>query len=362
MTDANLANWRLEAQRISRQVHDDPADVVRWMGAIQAQDYLACLWAVGLRTRGGTEAAVEKALAERTIVRSHFMRNTVHLVPPEDLRWMMRLVAPRIRMIIDNISRAGKLGLDESVFAKSNEVIGNALAGGRQLTRPQLAKALEEAGIRTDGRLTLITQRAQTDGIVCHGLRRGAGYGLALLEEWLPPGRDLDGDEALAEFARRYFRSHGPATVQDYAWWSGLTLTDARAGVEMVKPELRQHILDGAEYWFGEPPPAKADPDSAFLLSNYDEYKVGYKDRSAVFDPAHAPKVRSPQNNILFVNTIAVGGEILGKWRRTKKKTAAVIEAELFGPVTARQRKRITEAARSYGEFLGMPVELTLSP
>ncbi|HEX6682004.1 MAG TPA: winged helix DNA-binding domain-containing protein, partial [Candidatus Limnocylindrales bacterium] len=224
MTDAYLAHWRLAVQRITRQVDGDPAAVVRWLGAVQAQDYLAGLWAVGLRTRDCTEAKVEQAIADRTIVRTHFMRNTVHLVPPEDLRWMMRLVAPRIRMIIDNIARQGKLGLDESVYAKSNEIIAKALVGGNQMTRPQLAKLLEEAGIATEGRLTLITQRAQTDGIMCHSVRKGAQYGLALVDDWLPPGRDLTGEEALAEFARLYFRGHGPATLQDYAWWSGLTL------------------------------------------------------------------------------------------------------------------------------------------
>jgi hypothetical protein len=363
MTSARIGRWRLHAQHLSRQVFDDPADLVRWIGAVQAQDYLAALWGVGLRTRGSTERGVEQALADRTIVRTHFMRNTVHLVPAADLRWMMRLVAPRIRMIIDNIGRAARLGLDESVYARSNAVIAAELAGGRRLTRAALAAALERAGISTDGRLTLITQRAQTDGLICHALRQGASYELALVDEWLPPSPVLARDEALAEFTRRYFRSHGPATVRDYAWWSGLTLTDARAGLDLVQPELQRETVDGVEYWFAEPEPAAptGDPCSAHLLANYDEYTVGYKNRDAIFDPTYRAQVRPPQHNILFVHTIALDGEILGTWQRTRAKGAVVVELATFRKLRPGQVEAVLAAAVRYGRFTGQPVRIELS-
>jgi hypothetical protein len=335
-----------------RPVYDNPADVVRWMGAVQSQDYLASLWAVGLRTAGAVtqsgvvnQSTVERALADRSVVHTHFMRNTVHLVAPEDLRWMMRLVAPRIRMIIDNISRTEKLGLNESVYARSNEIIANALVGGRQLTRRQLAPLLAKAGLRTDGRLMLITQRAQTDGVICQAVRRGAEYSLALVDDWVPAGRDLEGDEALAELAWRYFRGHGPATVRDFAWWSGLTLSAARRGHAIVsstnaEPRLDSVTVDDNEYWFAEPPPTAVDRDAIHLLANYDEYTVGYKDRSAVFDPVNRDKVPSPGHNILFVNTIAVDGQILGTWKRTRKHNATAVEAScsIHPPRRARSR------------------------
>jgi hypothetical protein len=353
-TDPGIARWRLHTQQVARPAHDDPAEVVRRMGGVQSQDYVASMWAVGLRTRGATASTVEQALADRAIVRTHFMRNTVHLVAPEDLRWMLRLVAPRIRMIIDGISRAAKLDLDENVYARSNEVIGNALAGGRQLTRPELAERLEGAGIPTAGRLTLITQRAQTDGIVCHATR----YGLALLDDWLPPGRDLRGDDALAELTGRYFRGHGPATLRDFAWWCGLTLTDARRGLAAVAPELERVAIGDEEYWSAGPPPAAGTTGRlTHLLCNYDEYTVGYKDRSAVFDATHRAKLDTPGHNILFTHSIVVDGEILGTWKRR----GAAVTALLFRPVTPAQERAIDAAARRYGAFLGVPVDLSLS-
>jgi hypothetical protein len=332
------------------------------MGAVQAQDYLASLWAVGLRTRDATQADVERAIDERAIVRTHFMRNTVHLVPAEDLCWMVRLMAPRIRMIIDNIARAGRLGLDEKLYARSNAVIADALAGGRRLTRATLAAALAAAGVRTDGRLTLLTQRAQTDGLVCHGPRRGAHYTLVLVDEWLPAGRSLGRDEALAEFARRYFRGHGPATLHDYAWWSGLTVADARAGLEAVRPELQAETVGGREYWYAEPPAAPPAADggaTAHLLPNYDEFTVGYRDRSAVFDDAYRPMVTAPTNNILFVNAVVVDGEVVGQWRRTKRKDSVALATESFRGLTVAESGAVRAAAARYGAFVDRPVALT---
>jgi hypothetical protein len=291
------------------------------------------------------------------------MRNTVHLVPAEDLRWMMRLVAPRIRMIIDSISRTMRLELDERVYAKSNAVIAAALAGGRQLARPALAEVLERAGIQTEGRLTLLTQRAQTDGVVCHGLRHGAHHGLVLVDDWLRAGRELDGEEAQAEFARRYFRSHGPATVADYAWWSGLTVRDAKRGIGALGPELARETVDGQEYWSAADAerPATDEPPAAHLLPNYDEFTVAYKDRSAVFDPMYRPKVDTPTHNILFANAIAIGGEILGTWKRSRKPGAVTVDAVLFRPPLPGESEAVTAAAERYGRFLELPVRLATS-
>lgn len=275
---------------------------------------------------------------------------------------MMRLVAPRIRMIIDNIARAGRLGPDEGLYARSNAVIAAALAGGRRLTRATLAAELAAAGIRTDGRLTLLTQRAQTDGLVCHGPRRGAQYPLVLVDEWLPAGRWLARDEALAEFARRYFRGHGPATLRDYAWWSGLTVADARAGLEAVRSELHRETVGGQDYWYAERPPAApsvADGGAtAHLLPNYDEFTVGYRDRSAVFDDVYRPMVTAPTNNILFVNTVVVDGEVVGQWRRTKRKGSVALATEPFRGLGEAESGAVHAAAARYGAFVDGPVAL----
>jgi hypothetical protein len=267
------------------------------------------------------------------------MRNTVHLVPAEDLRWMLRLVAPRIRMILDNIARANRLELDDSVFRRSNDVVGAALAGGRQLTRSELAVHLEAAGIRTDdGRMMLIAQRAQTDGVVCQAVRTGAHAPLALADEWLPPGRDLDGDEATAELARRYVRGHGPATERDFAWWSGLTLAAARRGLAAAADDLKRV----GDHWYVEPE-GGSEPAGTHLLPNYDEFLVGYQDRSAAVDPA--------DGNVIFVHTIVQDGMIVGRWKRTGRRLAVTP----FRPFDA---EALTAAVQRYATFLGEPVEV----
>jgi hypothetical protein len=214
---------------------------------------------------------------------------------------------------IDAIARTSGLGLDEAILARATEVIFDALQGGHQRTRAELAVALEHAGIATDGRLTLLTQPAQADGLVCHALRRRKHYTLTLLDEWGSPTASLPPDNALAELARRYLRSHHPATLQDYAWWSGPTIRDARTGLHAAAPERRRETVNGSLYWssLNTPPPARAHvPPVAHLLPRYDEYTIGYPDRGAVFDASWASKVDAPHNNILFIDTIASAGSL----------------------------------------------------
>jgi len=235
------------------------------------------------------------------------------------------------------------------------------LVGGRQRSRPELAVALERAGISADvGLLTMLTQRAQVDGVVCHGLRRGAHHGLVLVDEWLPPGRSLDREEALAELALRYVRSHGPASVHDYAWWSGLTMADARAGFEAARSQLHRE----QSFWYAEPPPSPPRQDMAVLLANYDEYVVGYKDRSAVFDEVYRPMVDAPTHNPLFAHTIVVNGEIVGTWRRppsdaVKDTSAVTLEARLFRALRPGEAHAVAAASQQYGAFVGCPVKLS---
>jgi hypothetical protein len=362
MTDSDVARRRLDAQRLWRPDDGDPTDVVRWMGAVQSQDYTASLLGVGLRTRGGTEQGVEDAIARRTVVRVHFMRNTVHLVPALDLRWMMRLMAPRIRRLIGNVARANGVPIDESTYARSNEVIAAELAGGGQASRAELSLALERAGVRTGAELAvmLLVQRAQVDGLVCAAPRHGRQDRLVLVDEWLPPGPTLDRDEAVAELARRYFRSHGPATVSDFVWWSGLTVADARAALEALGTELATEARDGQTYWYAErPPPVDRDGDVAYLLGNYDEYLVGYKDRTAVFDPAHRPKLTTPTRNVLFAHTVVVNGEVVGTWRRARQRDGVSVRAELFRPLSSGEVDAVAAAVERVGAFLGRAVELT---
>lgn len=349
MINLDIAYQRLHNQYIASATFEKPGDVVQWQGAVQAQDYLGALWAIGLRMRNAVEADIEQAMADGVIVRTHPMRGTWHFVAAADIRWLLTLMAPR--RIASNASWYHRLELDDATFAKSNAVFAKTLQGGKQLTRQELAAALGQAGISTEGlRLTFLLSRAELEGVIASGARRGKQFTFALLDELVPVSKTLERDEALAELARRYFTSHGPATLQDFVWWSGLTAADARAGLEMAKSQLIQEAIGGQAYWLSpSTPTAKVASPTAYLLPPYDEYTVAYKDRTAVLDPAYAKQT----GNGIFSPTIAVNGQIVGTWKRTFKKDAAAITPSPFTSLSEAQNQAIAAAAERYSKFVG---------
>jgi winged helix DNA-binding protein len=359
MTNLDIVRQRLHNQLITQRTFEKPGDVVQWLGAVQAQDYAAATWALGLRMQDVTANDIEQAFAEGAILRTHLMRPTWHFVSPADIRWLLALTAPRVNAV--NAYYYRKLELDDALFGRSNAVLAQALQGGKQLTRPELVSVLQRAGIATDDlqRFTHIMMRAELDGIVCSGARRGKQFTYALLDERTPQARTLDRDEALAEFARRYFTGHGPATLHDFVWWSGLTVADARAGLEMVKSQLTHEVIDGQTYWFSiSTPPAKDLSHSAYLLPNFDEYIVGYKDRSAIFDASHTKKL-DPRGNVLFNYTMVLDGRIVGTWKRAMQKGAVIITQHLFTALDPAETCAFTAAANRYGAFLERSVDAT---
>ena len=353
MINLDIAHQRLCNQGIALAPFERPVDVVQWFGAIQAQDYLGALWAVGLRMPGAIEADIEQAIADGSIVRTHPMRGTWHFVAGADVRWLLSLTARR--MIARCALMYRQLELDDAAFAISNSVIARMLQGGKQLTRRELAAALEQAGISTNGlRLTFLMSRAELDGVVVGGSRRGKQFTYALLDELVPTSETLTRDEALAELARRYFTSHGPATVQDFAWWSSLTLGDARAGLEMARPHLVREVIDGQTYWLSPSlPTAKITPPTTYVLPPFDEYTVAYKDRSAVLEPEH---IISTQNGI-FNPIIVVNGQVVGTWKRTITKNAVIFTPNLFIPLNEAEMCALAASVDRYSAFLGMPVK-----
>lgn len=324
---------------------------MKWLGALQSQDYAGAKWALGLRLRAGTDNDIEQAFTDGSILRTHLMRPTWHFVTPADIRWMLALTAPRVNAISAYYYR--KLELDQKLQTRSNDAIAAALQGGRQLTREELGRVLQHAGIVTTGSLRLgyIMLRAELDGIVCSGPRRGKQFTYALLDERVTKTRTLERDEALAELVKRYFVSHGPATVQDFVWWSGLTTADARNGLEMVNAQLAHSVIDSRTYWFSKAQrPRKVTSPKAYLLPNYDEY-ISYKDRSAVFDMAHL-------GDLIFSHLMVINGRIAGTWKRTLKKKSVMIETSSFTSLTVTERHVVAEAANRYGDFLVLPVML----
>ncbi len=353
MSTPDITFDRLLRQRIAGDGLDNPADVVRWMGAIQAQDYAAAKWAVGLRSLHGSDAAVEESFTNGELIRTHVMRPTWHFVAPEDVRWMQMLTSPRVNAVM--AYEYHRLELDPAVFRRTTRVLVKTLRDGKQLTRTELGAALERAGIPATGlRLAHILARAELDAILCSGGRRGKQFTYALLDERAPRARHLQRDEALTELAQRYFASHGPATLRDYAWWSGLSSADVRNGLEMVKSGLTRLVIDGQDYWMTvDPPAARLSPRAVQLLGNYDEYIVGYTDRAAIFDRSHAAHL-DDRHNPLFNHTVVSRGRIIGTWKRTVMNDALTVQAGLFAAPTEAEAKALGSAVKQLARFLGV--------
>jgi hypothetical protein len=357
MKNLNITHQRLHNQHIAKATFDEPGEVVEWLGAVQAQDYLGSLWAVGLRMRKATEEDIEQAIADRTIIRTWPMRGTLHFVSPADVRWMLKLLAPRV---IAGSSRRllQQFNLDDTTFARSKELFQYALQGGKQLSRDAMYKLLEAAKISTANQRGLhILCRLAQEGVICFGAREGKQQTFVLLDEWVPMTKAMEREESLAELARRYFISHGPATLQDFVWWSGLTTADAREGLEMAKSHLAREVVEDLTYWLPQSmSPVKDIARTAHLLPAYDEYLVGYTDRSAAIDPIDSK--RANFSNVIFSQTIVVDGRVVGFWKRTFKKGSAVITPSLFNSLTEAENQALVVAAKHYGTFLGLSVIL----
>jgi hypothetical protein len=355
----DIVRQRLHTQRIAGEKFQSPDAVVRWFGAVQAQDFPGAKWAVGQRMHGATDAALDAAFAAGTILRTHVMLPTWHFFTPADIRWLLALTAPRVH--IANAYRCRQLDLDDATLTRSITVLANALQGGTQLTRTELAVLLEESGIAITGeRLTHIMLHAELEGIVCSGAWRDKQFTYALLDERVPHSATLTREEALAELTRRYFTSHGPATVRDFVWWSGLTMSDAKVGLALAEPHVMHRDIEGRTYWFTTPAPIPEHPfPDAFLLPNYDEYIVGYTDRSAVLDTPPAEKLDA-RGNVLFNHTILIDGRVRGTWKRTLKKDAVLIDALPFAPLDAAEAAAIEDAAARYGRFIGLSATLRI--
>ena len=341
----DLARLRLAAQHVTAPL-SDPADVVRRLGAVQAQDYLAGLWAVGLRTSDAREGDVERAIADKQIVRTWPMRGTLHFVAAEDVRWMTELLAPK--PLAAAASRLRGLALDAKTLARAGRVLADALAGGQRLTRPAAYQVLERARIATaNSRGLHVFWKLAHDGLIVFGPREGKQPTFVLADEWLPKPRARTRDEALRELAMRYFASHGPATLADFAWWSGLKIADARAAIALAGKALESIDVGGRTYWLGHVT-APRSRRRAHLLPAFDEWLVAYTDRTAALDAAHAKRVNAGGG--ILNPTIVVDARVVGTWKRHLDRDELVFVPSPFAPLP--DKEVAAELAR-YARFVG---------
>jgi hypothetical protein len=336
---------RLHNQKLSSTGFKRAADVVRWFGAVQAQDYHAAKWALALRMNKATNALVQDAFDRGEILRTHLLRPTWHFVTPEDIRWLLQLTAPRIDLRCAAVYRTYEL--DPPLLKRSNRAITNALKNGKQLTRAELREVLRRTGINADDtiRFTYIMLRAELDGIVCSGPRRGNQFTYALLEERVPPHSELTGDEALAELTRRYFASHGPATLADFVWWSGLSTNDARRGIALLDRDIQTIQLGPTVYWTSNSAPKPSLGTEAHMLPAYDEYNVAYKDRQLVFDRDSVSKIT---NAGALGPTVIIDGRIIGTWKATIAANSITLNLTPSRPLRKQENLAVAKAAERF--------------
>ncbi|UPK72602.1 winged helix DNA-binding domain-containing protein [Chitinophaga filiformis] len=352
MTAKELLQQRLANQQLISPAYGTAPEVVKWCGAIQAQDYEMSKWAVGMRMPAATTEQIETSISKGELVRTHILRPTWHLVHREDVRWMMALSAPSIEQSMGTYNR--KLELDSTVFRKSQKVFEKALKDGKQLTRPELAAILEKAKIPTnDLRMNFLLIKAELDMVICNGGKRDKQITYALFEERVPAtSKTLTKEESLAALALRYFNSHGPATLKDFTGWSGLPITAARQGLNLVKDQLNKYAVYDLEYW--DPTPAsdlKSTDRQVLLIPNYDEYLVAYKDRDIIYDGQHDDHL-SREGNPLFNNVILIKGQIAGVWKRTIKKKEIVMDLQTFTPLNKTEQAKLDKEVARYKQFI----------
>ncbi len=350
---AKIADQRLHNQRITKPGPRSPEKLVAWFGAVQAQEYGPAKWGLGLRSPSGmTAIAIERAIDRGRILRTHILRPTWHFVAAADIRWMLDLTGPRVHRILAGYDR--QIGLDSGVMIRAMGVLERALGDNGCLTRVELGPHLERAGLPAGNRERAhIAMYAELEGLICSGPRRGKQSTYALLSDRTAAAERLQRDEGLAELTKRYFQSHGPATVRDFVWWSGLTSADAKRGLEMIRARPRE--VDGLKYWTvgrdsRAAPRARA---SLHLLPIYDEFLVAYRDLQAVPRPAYL------MGN--FQHALVIGGQVAGSWRPVPGKKGLVVEVTALKRLTRSERRALAEAVERYGTFLETSVSVSLA-
>ena len=350
LAQQDIARLRLANQQITVQTCETPRDVVAALGAMQAQDYRSALWAVGLRLSGSCEADVERTVAGATVVRTWALRGTLHFLAATDVRWILGLVAPRV--IAAGAYRRRQLEIDDSTLARSRDLFLDVLSPGRLLARTEAMGLLESAGIKTSGQRGIhILWQLTLEGLLCQATPQGRQQTFALLKDWVPQGETKDRGGALTELASRYFTSHGPATLSDFVWWSGLTVADARIGVALAQTRLARANLADSEYWMSKEltSPGEASRD-VYLLPGFDEYVLGYADREIALDAIAAPRI-VPGGNGVFRPTIVVNGRVVGTWRLGNLTRGASI-VDIFSPLDAAASDSLSQALRDYDDYI----------
>lgn len=354
----HIVDRRLRAQHLVGKPFASAVEAVRRLGAVQSQDYIGAKWALGQRSAGATDSELDRLFDAGSILRTHVLRPTWHFVLPEDIGWLVKLTGPRVSSGL--AGRYRQLEIDERVITRAKAAFARALEGGRHLTRSELGEVLRTARVSPEGqRLPHLILAAELDSLVVSGPRHAKQHTYALFEERVPKGRDLRGMDAVAELTRRYFRSHGPAMLADFVWWSGLRMADARAAIELEGPNLGHQVIDGNDYWFDAAAgPVRDASNLANLLPNFDEFIVAYRHRADVMHPDREFRPELFAFGSILANVVLIGGRVHGAWRRLVSARGIRVEVRPLGRLEPAAMAAVESAVQRFSRFLERPVDL----
>lgn len=349
MNASDIISLRLKNHLLAGTDKQTPQEVVSWMGAIQAQDYNMAKWGIGNRISKITDSQIDESVNKGDIIRTHILRPTWHFISKNDISWMLPLSAPRVKMTLRSSDK--DLDLDEAIIAKTNSIIRKELSIEANLTRQELGSKLKASGINLDNgrRLNHIMLHAELNGVVCSGVIKGKKQTYRLLEDLVSFGK-FDKDESLYKLACKYFRSHGPATIQDFIWWSGLTTSEANRSLELIKEDFLFEYIDSQQYIYQSATPDSTLHKDVHLLPAFDEYLVSYRDRKEILHPLHHKKVIT--SNGIFQPFILHKGEIIGVWKKVPTKDSYEINTDYFDSLTKVVQKNVDKEVRSVLSFL----------
>ncbi len=347
-TSRELALLRVVAQRLVGTAQAGPVDAVRWLTALQAQQFDGALTSIALRTQARARDQVVAAFNAGDIVKSWPMRGTLHVVAAEDLGWMLELTSSRI--LAGAARRRARLDLTDSTLERAKQLAADALTDRYRLRRSELFAVWDDAGLPMSGQrgYHMLWYVAQV-GTVCFGPIDEKGEQLiVLVSEWITHPRRLERDEALGEWVERYFRGHGPATPQDFMRWTGLTAADTRIGLDQARPQLANIEVGGTEYWLDPRTPDlyvthRNQAARVLLLPGFDEFMLGYRDRGAML-PTRFADLIVPGGNGMFAPTVVAGGQVIGTWKHTGRGNKRTIAATPFTSFSATQTTAIHRA------------------
>jgi hypothetical protein len=351
----NISHLRLVNHHIAKPQFNNVKDIVGWMGAMQAQDYNMAKWAIGSRLTQADDMLIESAIENVEIIRTHVLRPTWHFVSANDIYWMLELSAPQIKAFTK--SRDNSLGITESLFNKSNELFLKILSGGKRLTRSELIAEFNANKIENDeNRFYHYLMRAEIDGIIFSRSNGPNKQKYSILSESLPKTKTFSRDEALLNLAKKYFTSHGPATVLDFSWWSGLSVRESKRALEMALPDLLTETVNGCSVYFSSSPNASSEGDTVHFVAAFDEFLISYKDRTSSISLEHQSKAFT--SNGIFRPIVVVNGQVVGIWTQSAKKDKVVLKTDFFGQVDKKIYEKISNATKPLSYFLQKHVEI----